>query len=655
LKHGAFALALAFWAGSLGAGTVALQSLNGGDGAYATLSISGRQVIQGKPDTSFIYFKLPAGSSFQPGSTLYAELDYLDLGGPGHLGLQYSIPGEDYHSCRYQFGQAVGKSGALKTAIFKLSKAALHGAMGMGADLRVTRGGNLRMYLLGMRLSDAPGPAFARATAFVSPYRGPAYMGEGKVDASTILGKVVCGYQGWFRTPGDDVDTGWEHYIPDWGGEMKPAKIAIDMWPDMTEFTPAEQHAAPGFTNPDGSQATLFSSKCWRTVLRHFQWMQAWGIDGAALQRNADDLLDPDPEYLRDLSYMRSAANLTGRCYYIEYALKIPTKAADLPAIAEDWRMLNEVMHITEDPAYLHEGGKPVVGVYGFYPSQIDSPETGSAVLDIFQKGPHPAFVAGAGLWAWRTSLSPSWKDLIYRMGSYQPWNTGNAQGPAGPNTDYWAADKADLEKHGVIYQPELYPGGSDDNRSHRSSHGNHNARNKGSFFWSQFVTAAGIGAKWAFVGMFDEMDEGTEIFKVTSAPPSQAYFIGYEGLPSDCYLCFTQEGGKMMRKEIPLSRAKPDCAAQSQPSVPDALSPAWGAAAAAGRVRFSWSKAFPAQSASAQVDHYELNVDRKITQARALSLDLALAAGPHLWKVRAVNSQGVAGGWSLSQPFSAR
>ena len=43
--------------------------------------------------------------------------------------------------------------------------------------------------------------------------------------------------------------------------------------------------AAPGFTYPDGSQAELFSSDNAAVVLRHFQWMRDYGIDGAFQQR----------------------------------------------------------------------------------------------------------------------------------------------------------------------------------------------------------------------------------------------------------------------------------------------------------------------------------------------------------------------------------
>jgi hypothetical protein len=58
---------------------------------------------------------------------------------------------------------------------------------------------------------------------------------------------------------------------------------------------------------------------------------------------------------------------------------------------------------------------------------------------------------------------------------------------------------------------------------------------------------------------MFDELDEGTAIFKTTSNVP-----IGVEGfvtepdLPSDHYLWLTGTLGRALRKEIPLTPELP-------------------------------------------------------------------------------------------------
>ena len=65
-----------------------------------------------------------------------------------------------------------------------------------------------------------------------------------------------------------------------------------------------------------------------------------------------------------------------------------------------------------------------------------------------------------------------------------------------------------------------------------------------------QFATAAALGMDMAYVAMFDEVDEATAIFKVSNAPPKQAKFATYEGLPADWYLRLTGEGARLLRGE---------------------------------------------------------------------------------------------------------
>ena len=80
--------------------------------------------------------------------------------------------------------------------------------------------------------------------------------------------------------------------------------------------------------------------------------------------------------------------------------------------------------------------------------------------------------------------------------------------------------------------------------------------RRKGEFLWSQFQAAARAEVKMAYVAMFDEVDEGTAIFKCTNDVPlgEPAKFLTLDGLPSDHYLRLVGKGARMIRREIPAS-----------------------------------------------------------------------------------------------------
>src|SRR3954451_12356768 len=81
---------------------------------------------------------------------------------------------------------------------------------------------------------------------------------ERRVDTSTLTGKVMCGYQGWFNCEGDGAKRGWTHWTKA-KGTPSPANIKVDLWPDVSEFDAAELYET-AFKHADGRVAQLFSS-----------------------------------------------------------------------------------------------------------------------------------------------------------------------------------------------------------------------------------------------------------------------------------------------------------------------------------------------------------------------------------------------------------
>src|SRR5690606_14613755 len=117
------------------------------------------------------------------------------------------------------------------------------------------------------------------------------------------------------------------------------------------------------------------------------------------------------------------------------------------------------------------------------------------------------------------------------------PWNVGNVSivdGQKEAATGSWRGDLAEARRTGKQFLPVIYPGFGWTNLQGKDAASHTIPRRGGKFFWRQFVAASELGLDMAYVAMFDEVDEGTAIFKVTNTPPTQAHFDTYEGLPSD-------------------------------------------------------------------------------------------------------------------------
>ena len=389
------------------------------------------------------------------------------------------------------------------------------------------------------------------------------------VDASSLRGKVLCGYQGWFRCPGDRAGQGWIHWSRD-SQRIAPDTLTFEMWPDTTDFPPAERFAATGFTNQDGSPAWLYSADQPGTVRRHFEWMRTYGIDGVWLQHFLVDLpggslsnrYESRARVLRDV---RAAAQQTGRAWAIAFDIAGMPTAGICATLTNEWKKLvNE--GIVADPRYVHQDGKPVVLVWGFYYRDAGNAMTATVagqLIDFFKApGPFHAFFVGGGDWGWRENPDPEWQAFLRRLDGYAPWNVGNyvrdAQGKLHASVGYWPQDKQACEQRGMLWLPVLYPGFAWDNLKQLPPGKSVISRRHGEFLWEQFHTLSTLGADSACVAMFDEVDEGTAIFKVTSEPPRPGHFVTCDGLPSDWYLRLVGEGTRRLHERQPVPEKIP-------------------------------------------------------------------------------------------------
>jgi hypothetical protein len=370
------------------------------------------------------------------------------------------------------------------------------------------------------------------------------------VDASTMHHKVLCGYQGWFRCPGDAAGEGWQHWSKD---SMKFAanSVTFEMWPDLTEFDEDEKFSVPGFTLPGGGPVHLFSSAHAKSVARHFRWMEQYGIDGVFVQRFLVNL--GKPSFDRVLGHIRASASKTGRVYAVCYDLTGAAPDRLYDSLIGDWKFLVDELKVTRDARYLHHGGKPVVFVWGFFSDRF-APAAANRIIDFFKtEGRYAATLVGGCQWNWRAEKNAGWAAAFRRFDIISPWNVGNitiADGRKHAATDHWKEDLAEAKKNGSAYLPVLYPGFGWTNLKGKHAATAAIPRLGGDFYWRQFAAAADIGAEMVYVAMFDEVDEATAIFKVTNHPPMQARFETYDGLPSDWYLRLTGEGSKLIRGE---------------------------------------------------------------------------------------------------------
>ena len=148
------------------------------------------------------------------------------------------------------------------------------------------------------------------------------------------------------------------------------------------------------------------------------------------------------------------------------------------------------------------------------------------------------------------TEADPRLHDLIKRCDVVMPWFVARF-GPE--NYDkFEGLVPADLEwcrKAGVDYAPLVFPGFSWKNMYGADTRAI--PRQEGQFIRRQIDNAISSGAEMLYVAMFDEIDEGTAIFKCASEVPVDSCgtkFVKADGAASDHYLKIVGEAASRMK-----------------------------------------------------------------------------------------------------------
>lgn len=378
----------------------------------------------------------------------------------------------------------------------------------------------------------------------------------------SYTGLVMVGYQGWFNAEGDGAARGWNHYTQ--GQKFEPGNTKIDYWPDVTDY---KVKYKTDFKLANGSPAYVFSSYDESTVDLHFKWMKDYSIDGAFMQRFVTTLKNQKGanHYSKVLQSAVRSAKKYDRAISIMYDLS-GMKAEDYSLVIDDWKKLVDEYKFNQKDQYenyLFHRKKPLVTIWGagFNDGRAYGLKEVEKIIDFLKNDPvygNCSVMLGVPTW-WRemkfdTLDDPLLHTIIKKVDIVHPWFVGRYNEATYPAFRQRIVDDiAWCDQNKIDYVPVVYPGFSWQNMRPNDAF-DAIPRNKGNFFWKQLAGAIESGAKMIYVAMFDEVDEGTAIFKVASdVPVGVSRFVPHQReIPSDHFMWLTGQAAGMLKKEIP-------------------------------------------------------------------------------------------------------
>ncbi len=379
----------------------------------------------------------------------------------------------------------------------------------------------------------------------------------GRKTYNSYKGLVMAGYQGWFNAPDDGAGRGWYHYQGRQG--FKPGSTNVDLWPDVSEYP--KLYDSP-FKFDDGTIAQLPSPYDYSTVDTHFRWMKEYGLDGVFMQRFVGEVSNASGKrhFNQVLDNAMRAANKYERAICVMYDLSGQGKGVE-ERLLRDIDEVSRTHHLKEhssNPSYLYHNGCPLVVVWGvgFNDNRAYGLDEAQAIVSGLKERGFSVMLGVPTYWRELrndTEADARLHDIIRQCDIIMPWFVGryDEQSYAGFQ-QLIVDDMAWCRQNHVDYAPLCFPGFSWRNM-HYPRQATHLPRNGGSFFKKQLDYCLEHGAQMLYIAMFDEIDEGTAIFKlarrVPTPTPGSTFVPLDEGIGSDHYLRLAGEAARRLKQ----------------------------------------------------------------------------------------------------------
>jgi hypothetical protein len=206
-----------------------------------------------------------------------------------------------------------------------------------------------------------------------------------------------------------------------------------------------------------------------------------------------------------------------------------------------------------------------VLAIWGFgFVDRSATPEQAAELIDFFKNHPDPRYrvtLVGGVPARWRTlardsQSDPKWAAVYRSFDVLSPWTVGRFSDAVGIDRFYAEEvrkDRQETHRLGIDYLPVVFPGFSWHNLNPTAPL-NRIPRRGGRFYWRQVERALQTGNTMLYGAMFDEVDEGTAMFKVAASrdqAPADVAVVTLdadgEPLPSDWYLRLAREAQRRL------------------------------------------------------------------------------------------------------------